>query len=329
MAYRFVVALLFSFVVFPFAAMYTFAYTYEEAHFAFDRTTWLNGLFPIAVGWVVFLLPGMLPWVGKRYYSWVGRKLGFDVFVQRIDAGWARLRYRARILKSRLTRPRSPTTTNEAQPKTRKRRTIAEFRNAIKQKLDSLRAPVTDNEAKALKPKRPIVSKEVIDKGAKQINVGLERLKGFHKVAKTHLTPDERQTRIDLNGYTLNVMSHLSSVVTHKLSELNLDDIDRQFCTSALNAIPTTAVLNLPEEDRENNDDTFFYPQDRREALVLAAARNSVTLRETTFENAAAGDIESALMIMRCIVDEYCQPEIQTNTPEEDVILGLPVTGAA
>ena len=59
MIYRFFVALTFTVVVFPFAAMYTFAAVYPEAHFAFDRQTWLQGLFPIAVGWTLFLLPGI------------------------------------------------------------------------------------------------------------------------------------------------------------------------------------------------------------------------------------------------------------------------------
>lgn len=329
MAYRFVVALLFSFVVFPFAAMYTFAYTYEDAHFAFDRATWARGMFPIAVGWIVFLLPGMLPLLGKRYYSWVGRKLGFDVFAQRISEGYAGLRNRIQVTRARLSKPKSANPVHESQPMARKRRNGKELLRAAKEKLERITAPLTEGEQGAQKRKRPIVSREVIDKGAKQLDVGLKRLKDFQKVAKTHLTPDERQKRIDLNGYTLNVMSHLSSVARQKLTELKLDDVDRAFCMNALSAIPTTAVLNIPEEELQHMDQAFPYPRDRWESLTRAAARNSATLRDSTFQDAADGDIESALMIMRCIVDEYCQPESQTNTPEEDVILGLPVAEPA
>ena len=64
MVYRFFVALLFTVVVFPFVVMYAFAMTWPEATFAFDQRTWLHGLFPIALGWVLFLLPGMFPFMG-------------------------------------------------------------------------------------------------------------------------------------------------------------------------------------------------------------------------------------------------------------------------
>ncbi len=64
MIYRVFVASTFTLVVFPFAAMYTFAAVYPDAHFAFDRQTWLQGMAPVAFGWVVFLLPGLLPFVG-------------------------------------------------------------------------------------------------------------------------------------------------------------------------------------------------------------------------------------------------------------------------
>lgn len=345
MIYRFFVALTFTFVVFPFAAMYSLAAVYPDAHFAIDRQTWLHGLFPIAVGWVLFLLPGMLPFLGHRYYDWVAEKTGLKALFQAIAIGVRRTRDGAKWLKLKS----QTAIANRPQPK----KVLSGLRGGL-QRL-SKKAPVEQPSARAtavdatadatvaVEPHRNAPAPLPSANNAKaRAAESLEKARAALKDAPKHvanvrqtietlrhrLTPDDLQRTIDLNQYTLETFAHVKQILLELLPTADLSEADRAFCEQVVAAVPeppSPSAADLPPPQY-----AFVYPDDHREDLKQHAGKAKVLLRDADFVRAAQGDIEGGLLIMKAIVaHERRGRAVVVDPGNDDLMVGLPVSSPA
>lgn len=270
MAYRLLVALIFTFGVFPFAVMYTFAFNYPDAHFAFDRETWAQGVFPIAVGWIVFLLPGMLPWLGKRYYRWVARKLGLIELSEQLKHVSERVRARYSAARAKVKSRKQPSVSPEAVFGTKIRNRQA---GPTKPPTEMFRAMI--DSLKTRFAEKRLASQDAAHKG----NVGLLKAKEtFERVRKNavaQLTPDQKQKSIDLNSYTLSILSHISSIAVRTLTDPRLDPEDRDFCEAALSAIPKPTLIAVSEGEWKPPERSHLSHRETRSSNRLGRKKQS------------------------------------------------------
>lgn len=351
MIYRFFVAFTFTFVVFPFAAMYSLAAVYPDAHFAIDRQTWLHGMFPIAVGWILFLLPGMLPFVGHRYYDWVAEKTGFKALFQAIASGLRRTRDGAKWLKLRS----QTAIANRPQPKNVLTGLRDSLQRLAKKKSDqpveagalsSQEAPPAVSEAEppqAAPPVETAVTPHPQGSNAKaRAAESLEKARSALKDAPKHvanvrqtietlrhrLTPDDLQRTIDLNQYTLETFAHVKQILLELLPTADLSEADRAFCEQVVAAVPeppSPSAADLPPPDY-----AFVYPDEHRDDLKQHAGKAKVLLRDADFVRAAQGDIEGGLLIMKAIVaHERRGRAVVVDPGNDDLMVGLPVSSPA
>lgn len=289
MVYRFLVATIFTFAVFPFVAIYTFSLQYESAQFAFDSRTWLQGLAVILFGWVLFLLPGMLPFAADKYYPWVARKIGLTDFYKATREGISRTRVRLTWLrhwllsktssialpfkKSESTPPpdtQSYPVSSEAQPTTKKSKI------RITEQLESAKHILSDA------PRH------------------FEQAKTHIKALRTNLTPDELQRSINLNQYTLEVISNLKRMLLLVRPTLELAESLDDFLLKTLNALPEP--LSPGESQSVQETTSFVFPEDQRESLRHDATRFQIPIRQSDFELAENGDLERALYLALALV---------------------------
>jgi hypothetical protein len=336
MVYRFFVAIIFTFTVFPFAAMYSFAAVYPDAHFALDRQTWMQGMVPIAFGWVVFLLPGMLPFVGHRYYGWVAKKTGFDEFIKACDRALGRLGDRLKWLKLKT---QTAASNRSSGPGLKKR-----FQGGL-QSLRDRRKKVDDEAPLDAEPQAQVehtdqVSQEpqpAPDKARKRLSTGdsIQKARQVFKDApkhiatvksrledlRHHLTPDDLQRTIDLNQYTLETFSHLKRVLSELLGSVELSADNRAFCKSVVAALPEPPSPSA--SDRPPPNHSFSYPAELREPLKEHAARSRLAVRDTDFAAAEGGDLERALLLVHAIVAHESRERAVVADPETDDLLLL------
>ena len=337
MIYRLFVALLFTVVIFPFAAMYTFAAVYPDAHFAFDRQTWLHGLAPIAFGWVLFLLPGLLPFVGGRYYDWVAEKTGFAALFSATGNGLKRTRDGLKWLnlKGRTALANRPSTSEVA----------AKLRSGVKRIKDkgsTSAAPGDDRRDAISDTQTPDAAQGRTARSREKVAESLQKARGVINDAPKHvakvkerieslrqqLTPDELQRTIDLNQYTLDTFSHVKGIIAALVPFADLNEQDRAFCEAVVSAIPEPPSPS--EADKPPPTYRFDYPEASREDLVRHAGRAEVLLKETDFDLAAQGDIERALRIVKAIVGhESRQKAVMLDPSGGDFVVGLPATNSA
>jgi len=338
MIYRFFVALTFTFVVFPFAAMYSLAAVYPDAHFAIDRQTWLNGLFPIAVGWILFLLPGMLPFVGHRYYDWVAEKTGCKALFQAIASGLRRTRDGAKWLKLRS----QTAIANRPQPKNvlsglreglqrfskKKSDKSAEAESVLPQEASpvetSVTAPPQGSNAKA----RAAESLEKARAALKDAPKHVANVRQTIETLRHRLTPDDLQRTIDLNQYTLETFAHVKQILLELLPTADLSDADRAFCEQVVAAVPEPPSPS--SADRPPPEYAFVYPDEHRADLKQHAGKAKVLLRDADFLRAAQGDIEGGLLIMKAIVaHERRGRAVVVDPGNDDLMVGLPASSSA
>jgi hypothetical protein len=308
MVYRFFVAIAFSVVVFPFAAMYTFAVTFPDATFSFDRQTWLYGLAVIGFGWALFLLPGLLPFVGHRYYDWVARKTGLVALFDGLRSGFTSLRERTVAAGSAIRGAGSNLSAL-------KKYSFLPRRSAVARGAGDP-TPGTDADSPPLDP-QPDTAETTVSSPQdvrRRASEGIGKVRNVLNDAPKHIdkaketlntlrmkiTPDELQHTIDLNQYTLEVFSHLKTLVSSFLASASLGKEDLAFVQSVFGAVPEPP--SPTDADRLPEAQSFDYPEARRPDLKNAAARVKVTLRDTDFELAADGDIERALFIAKALV---------------------------
>lgn len=321
MVYRFFVALLFTVGVFPFAVMYTFALRFPEARFAFDSATWGQGLAIVVFGWVVFLLPGLLPFVGHRYYDWVARKTGMVALYQATRSGLRAIRDRIRWLSLRTrTAMANLRPANDTLDKLRSR-----MRREEKQEVADVPAAEPGAEAPAARPQADRLGK------ARQVLADaprhLAKAKSTFHSLREKLTPDELQRTIDLNQYTLETFSHLKEVLRSLLPSANLVAEERNFVELVLNAVPEppspSAVHNQPVSS------VFDYPPALREALQAQGTKKKIVVRDEDFELAKSGDLERALFLVRALLVTGDRREQVSNDVYDDPMVGLSFQGSA
>jgi len=325
MAYRFLVALLFSLAVFPFVAIWTFSLEYPDARFAFDKATWLQGLAIVGFGWILFLLPGLIPVAGERYYGWVARKTGLVSLVESMQSGVLRVSSAIRAffsscktrlsafgpLSSLLARTRSPRTPHRVSADG-----SIEASHAVSQAVDP---------SSALRSRRPQIP-----------HLQLERAKGLLTDAPRHLakaretlnglrgklTPDELQKTIDLNQYTLEAFAHLKVLLESLLPLTPLDEPQHRFAVAVISAIPEPPSPSASQEPSATH--TFVYPLDDRDNLRTSAGKRKVVLRDTDFELAAQGDLERALFVLKAlVVSQLPSTRSYAHLDENDPMIGL------
>lgn len=334
MVYRFLVAFIFTFVVFPFVAMFALHAVFPEAHAAFDRQTWLQGLVPIAAGWLLFLSPGFIPFVGSRYYPWVARKTGLTAFFQSIGQGIGTIRrgFLARLRRGRalVKRPNPKVHTPKSNPVTG-RPTLRErwdhlysaTRNYFAKKrtdadIDKLAVPNASRERAQAHLDR---ARNVIKDAPKHISGVRHQLESL----RDKLTPDELQRTIDLNSYTIETFGHLKRILSLHLPVLPLDETDSVFCRSVIAAIPEprspSAVARAPAPH------SFNYPEPHRAVLYERAVKARLAIRNEDFVLAEQGDLERGLLLTSAIVaDAIARQGNDTTAFSDELILGLPMS---
>ena len=321
MVYRFFVALLFTVGAFPFAVMYTFALRFPEAQFSFDSATWGQGLAIVVFGWVVFLLPGLLPFVGHRYYDWVARKTGMVALYEATRSGMRGIRDRIRwlSLRTRTTlanlRPGEETLTKL---KSRMRREQKQDAQQVPAAEPATEAPPTPPQADRLGKARQVLA---------DAPRHLAKAKSTFHSLREKLTPDELQRTIDLNQYTLETFSHLKEVLRSLLPSANLVAEEHNFVELVLNAVPEppspSAVNNHPVST------VFDYPPALREALQARGTKKKIVVRDEDFELAKTGDLERALFLVRALLVTGERREQVTDDAYEDPMVGLSFQGSA
>ena len=318
MVYRFFVALAFNVVVFPYVAMYTFSLSYPTAHFAFDQPTWLQGLMVIAFGWALFLLPGLLPFVGHRYYDWVARKTGCVALVDGIRSGLSNIR-------SSLVRAKRSIAGVVAQARSADRRSLKElFKRDKKPEIPTLEAPKVEKEMS-----KPTKTALLATEGLNKAKVALRDapktfsdLKSTFSTLRERLTPDELQKAINLNQYTLETFFHIKAILKDMLAAADVSPTDRTFIENVLSAIPEPPSPS--ETTRPLIDWVFDYPEEQRPALKNRAAQKKIALRDTDFELARRGDLERALLIVKSMVlNNPLNSNGKRVDVEDDVMLGF------
>lgn len=353
MIYRFFVALTFTIVVFPFAAMYTFAAVYPDAHFAFDSQTWLQGLAPIAFGWVVFLLPGLLPFVGHRYYDWVAKKTGFTALFEAIGSGLRKTRDGARWLNLKTR----TVVANRPNPKELISGARAQLQRAVANRGRNNRDPkpvesqptepgIDDSQPSSSvllqqPEKNDEVATTVVSAKAKATE-SLDKARAAIKDAPKHvakvrqtidtlrhrLIPDDMQRTIDLNQYTLEALSHIKRIMAELLLSAELGEADRAFCDQVVSAIPEPPSPS--EAEKPLPSFPLVYPEEHRDTLKHHAANAKVILRDLDFEEAAAGNLERALHVLKAIVAHETRERASlADAGREDLMVGLPAQSSA
>lgn len=331
MIYRLFVALTFTLLVFPFAAMYSFAAIYPDAHFAFDRQTWLQGLAPILFGWVLFLLPGLIPFFGYRYYDWVARKTGFEALFAGIGNGLQRLRTGFASTNARTRQAIANRPSGEGW-KTALRSVLDRFRNMRAQnssETDTVSQPAADV-AESLQTKKSRLRQRA------NVTDTLEKARGVIKDAprhvaqmkqtieslRHHLTPDELQRTIDLNQYTLEAFAHLKSILSHLLRVTELSDAERAYANAVVEGIPQPPSTSTADEQPAPS--TFVFPPELRDDLRQHAAKSRLMLREMDFLAAENGDLERALLVLRAIVGRETGRCTMGVDSSDEFVVGLP-----
>ena len=334
MIYRLFVALLFTFAVFPFVAMYTFAGVYPDAHFAFDQQTWLQGLAPIVFGWVLFLLPGLLPFVGHKYYDWVARKTGFTALFEGTRAGFGRLRdwFVWLRLKSRTALSSRPGL---------ERFRLRQVMQTLRSKSTAAPPPLTEvDEAVSAVPatmprQSTAAARANVSESLQKARVAIKEapkhvanVRNTFETLKHRFTPDDLQRTIDLNQYTLETFAHTKGIIRELLAAADLSNSDRTFCNSVLVAIPeppSPSAVDRPPPTR-----SFVYPQERREELKQHAGSAKILLRDADFKSADQGDIERGLLIVKAIVArESRERTVVVDSASEELMVGLPAHSSA
>lgn len=326
MIYRVFLAALFNFGVFPYVVMYTFALTYPDATFAFDRGTWLQGLAIVVFGWALFLSPGfVLPFVGDRYYSWVARVTGLQAVAAAVARAARRSRDRVRWLwhagTAAVGRLRSP------------RRLLNVLRRERPADLDAVNNTATPAELPRAEPKRHPSAKDMTSRQLSKVRDVLKdtprhigAAKELFGTLRDKLTPDELQKRIDINQYTLLTFSHLKGLLRALLPSVDLEDADRDYCENVLNAVPEPPSPSSDGIDLVTS--TFALPEARWRELKSMASTHKLALSDRDFELAAAGDLEKGLLIAKVLVLSALSASTQSTDPlVDDLMLGLPVTG--
>ena len=328
MIYRFFVALLFNVVVFPFVAMYSFSLSFPDAHFAFDQATWLQGGLVILFGWVLFLLPGLLPFVGYRYYDWAARKVGLTAVVEEAKAGIARASDRLRWANLKLRTALS----NRSSAK----ESLAGIGQAIRRSSTDLATSIGDKAQSMAKANEPNVSSPAKPGHAafskardafRSAPMRIANVKESLSSLREKLTPDELQRTIDLNQYTLEAFKHLKAILLELVPTAGLSDDESRFCSSVINAIPEPPSPSATTQPLVNYN--FVYPTERRDELKIRAAEKKVVLRDTDFVAAQSGDLERGLLIVKSILLK--KPLNSSGRPiqvEDDILLGLPMGSA-
>ena len=330
MIYRFFVALAFTFLVFPFAAMYTFAAVYPEAHFAFDRQTWLQGMAPIAFGWVLFLLPGLLPFVGHRYYSWVAHKTGIAALVAGIGRGLRRLRDALKWLRLKgQTALANRVAEDGAKISLRERLKSATDAYREWRSRKDVSSPPSDQRVPDGDEQK--ITQEALLRAKAALKEAPKHIAGIRTKIDTlrhRLTPDDLQRTIDLNQYTLETFSHLKHILEDVVPSVELSPEDRAFCAAVVDAIPEPPSPSAA--DTAPPAHSFVYPPERRDALKGHAANSKVSIRDVDFQLAAQGDLERGLLLVRGIVAHECRDRaVLADTQAEDLVVGLPVQSPA
>lgn len=333
MTYRFFVALAFMVSVFPFAMIYSFKAVYPEAHFGFDRTTWLSGLILVAFSWTLFLAPGLIPGLGPRYYRWAGRKTGLTPTLQSFSGGLSRLRSAASKdsqPSNRLAAVKSGLGDLMASAKKIPSRASSMLSSA--QSKDSLATHDTNTLPKH--PGTPLdtpLDGPLVEPSTPGVPIR-EKLASLKANAapniaemRSHLsnmfTPDERQREIVLNLYTLRIYAHLRTMIELQLELIELEETLAEFASTVCAGIPLppspgSTEVNAPQL-------RYVLPERHRRSLVDFANRANIPITEQDFAMAEDGDLEKALLILKAVLLRASDNGETRSTKNVDPLEGL------
>lgn len=336
MVYRMFVALALTVFVFPFVAMFALKGVYPDVHFALDRQTWLQGLFPIALGWVIFLLPGLIPGLTDRYFSWIARVTGFTALGTSIRRGLGRIRTTclvlasaARSAASKLPKAAAARRANgalaPAPPATHGDQSASDNEEVIVSETGSPKASATASIRTGIRAAMGRASSLMRDR-SNHIEAAKQHIRGFSERVAS-LTAEERRLEAELNAYTLEAFAHLKAVAKLAAAGLELDATDAEFVDKVLAAVPEPM---MPGQDLLPDHGRLVYPENERSDLIAAAGRVQLLIEDEDFEQAAGGNIERGLKIARAIMSSADQSRLQKlGFLEDDPFIGLPAARQA
>lgn len=319
MAFRLLFALVLTIGYFPFVITYALSSTSPEVTFAFSRANWLAGVVPIAVGWILFLVPGLI--FGKQYYAWVGRKTGLTPMYLSLVSRITHTSVKVRSVVH--SRPK----VSLAGLRTMK---LSQLQTLAKSIMSKKAKPAPDatsvqplQEDRPLKTDHVARAKAAVRDSAKHIPVVKEKFNKIKNEAVLRFTPDELQKTINLNLFTLRCFAHLKHVGALTVDTAQLEESEAGFCRDVIDALP-----EAPSPSDEFNTDvmpqSFSYPENRQQALIEVAIRQKTTLKHQDFVEARNGDLEKALFIVKVILTDALG-RTQKASSVDDVFLGLPV----
>jgi len=305
MTYRVIAAFAIMFILLPFALVYSFQIGQPDHALSFTYDTWLSGAPLVLIVIVVFLSPGLTPFVGERYYGWVMEVTGIthtaSVVQQRATHAFQslpELEHAKSVLTPSSLKSKLVSLTGTARANWTKRRSGGV--EASMPDVLSLENPSKSFSERLARPQIPIRSK---------IEETLSRLKSDdtkekYAVVRAKLsnmfTPDERQREVVLNLYTLRIYSHMASALEMYLDLIKLEPALDGFARQVCAGIPVPPPPGSTEVAAPRL--AYTLPPSYQEPLVDYANRANVPIKEADFEMAAAGDLERALLILKVIL---------------------------
>lgn len=339
---RFLVAFAIIFGIFPFLAAYSFTAAYPDTAFNLDLQTWVIGMVPIVAGWLLFLAPGLLPVVGNRYFAWVGRMTGTTALGDNLQHGYRTSRAALASLPQTLRRLPARLRRNTNKAPLEQQALPPQTAPTTPQRIELPHVsppPQTDGEQPSQAPPAVTPPTTIPARGFKarlaewreqiaavaanpevHVDTAKTKLRSLRERVST-LRTGEAFSPASLNEYTLEAVGHLKAITELATESFQLEPEDRPFVDAVLHAIPEPI---LPGQEETFEPAPFEYPVERRADLMAAAGRQRVSLTEEDFEQAAAGDLERGLKILRALlaVAQHHRMRSQSHLTH-DPLLGL------
>lgn len=351
MVYRFLVAAGIMFGIFPFLAMATFRVVHPDTPFGLDYQTWALGLIPIVAGWLLFLAPGLMPVVGRRYFAWVGRMTGLNAFGESLRQLYLAIRARlARVpdglrrLAALRQRAKLQPVAQAAAPSLLADGTLAAPGSPHLPATDASEHPAAQSAAPAAQSapaeRTPLVIvrlKTLLQQWRAQVAAVAANPEAHVDSAKTKLRSlrervatvraDQAFSPADLNDYTLQAVGHLKAIAKLAAGSLKLGPDDQAFVALVLQSIPEPA---MPGQEEPTPPGPLDYPEESRPDLIAAAGRLRISLTEEDFEKASTGDLERGLKVMLAVISvaDHFRRRSQYDL-NEDPLLQLPLQQTA
>ena len=288
MAVRILTALLVMFGLMPLVAAYILSINDPAYDFVVNVQNWKLGMIPVAVTWLVFFFPCLIPGIGPKYCAWALKTLGFTDLWESARARFPDLVRKARLKGKFKLRDTRKDQVEGADGK----RLLTDLQKRLSSQISKLfqSGDGSGNESLTSKIHQKVPVAEMKQMGASL----LETIK-----------PEGLDREMILNTYTLDIFAHIRGTLRVIVDGLQLEDHERQFCIAVVQALPEQS--GMADEHFEEPQMTF--PRDQEEPLIADANRVSMYLSEDTFESARAGDLASAMQILRAIIALHSRRE--------------------